>query len=45
MNIGMHVSFRISFLFFSDIYQEVESLGHMVVLFSNTIYKTKHQID
>ena len=34
MNIGMHVSFQISvFYFFSDIYPEVEFLGHMVALF------------
>ena len=34
MNIGVHVSFRISiFIFISDIYPGVELLGYMVVLF------------
>ena len=33
MSIGVHVSFQISVLefFFSDIYSEVEFLGHIVV--------------
>ena len=34
VNVGVHVSFRISvFDFFPDIYPGVEFLGHMVVLF------------
>ena len=32
MNIGVHVSFKIS-VFFWDIYPGVEFLGHVVVLF------------
>ena len=33
VNIGMHVSFQISVLVFSDMYPEVELLDHMIVLF------------
>ena len=33
MNIGVHVSFRISVFVFSDIYPGVELLGHMVIIF------------
>ena len=33
MNIGVHISFLISFLFSSDKYSDVELLDHMVVLF------------
>ena len=33
MNTGVHVSFKLVFLFFSDIYPGVKLLGHMVVLF------------
>ena len=33
MNIGVHLSFELVFLFFSNIYPEVELLDHMVVLF------------
>ena len=33
INIGVHVSFRIGFFSFSDIYPGVELLGHMVALF------------
>ena len=33
MNIGVHVPFQIVFSFFLDVYQEVELLGQMVVLF------------
>ena len=32
VNIGVHVSCRISVLFFSDIYPGMELLDHMVVL-------------
>ena len=32
MNIGVHVSFQISVLFFSDIHSNEELLGHMIVL-------------
>ena len=33
MTVGMHVSFQISVLVFSDMYPEVEFLDHMIVLF------------
>ena len=33
MNIGVHVSFQISILLFSDIYPGVELLGHLAVYF------------
>ena len=34
INTGVHVSFQIGVLFFfSDLYQEMELLGHIVILF------------
>jgi len=33
INIGVYVSFKLVFLFFSDIYSGEELLGHLIILF------------
>ena len=38
MNIGVHVSFRISVFFSPDLFLRVELVGHTVALFFNFIF-------